>query len=303
MRRLTAGLACVAAAALIAPATASTAHATSKPAQPNPITALGGRLAAGTGVTYRSTTRVNDTAVATTTAAFRLNRSGVAAGDLTTRLSVKPAALGENAALAVRPERTITIGDRTYLNSASFRKQLASSHPSIVPENGPKVALLDDPLPADRPWIETRNGPVTGTLGLFGQLINPTEPATLRTLLAQRPAKRQEKRTKTTIYRGAVTIGELHRVSPWLRDTLLVKPDARLARTKVDWELHVGPDGLPRRILSAWQPSALGLGKQRFVVDSRFAWGANVRVTPPDADRVLQLGTGEIEVKSPLVSR
>jgi len=303
MRRLTAGFACVAAAALLAPATASAAHAEPKPARPNPVTALNGRLAAGAGVTYRSTTTVNNATVATTTAAFRFNRSGLAAGDVTTRLQVKPAALGKDAALAVQPERTITIGDTTYLNSVSFRKHLAESHPSIVPENTPDVALLDDPLPASRPWIQTRNGPVTGTLGLLGQLVNPAEPATLRTLLAQRPAKRQDKRTKTTVYRGAVTIGQLHRVSPWLRDTLLVKPDARLARTKVDWELHVGPDGLPRRVLSAWSPSALGLGKQRFVVDSRFTWGANVRVTPPDADRVLQLDAAEIEVKSPLVSR
>lgn len=304
MRRLTAGLACAAVAAAIAPATATAAHARSKPAPPNPVTAVANRLAAGTGVTYRSNTTVGGTVVATATASFRLNRTGLAAGDHTIRLQVSPAGLGKD---ALRPERTITIGDATYLNSASLRKHLSAAHPSLVVAGGPDAALLDKPaLPADRPWIETRNGPVTGTLGLLGQLVNPTEPATLRTLLARHTVKREGVAldgAKTTVYRGKVTIGALHRVSPWLRDTLLVKPGARLAGTTVEWELYVGKDGLPLRIRSAWQPAALGLGKQWLVADSRLTWGANVRITPPADDRVVQVDADQIEITSPLVSR
>src|SRR5690606_34853195 len=95
MRRLTAGLACAAVAAVIAP-TAPAAHAAadrpvSKQAapqgtaakdtqrKPDPIAAVGKRLAAGAGVTVRSTTAVQGTRVATSTAAFRLDRSGLAA--------------------------------------------------------------------------------------------------------------------------------------------------------------------------------------------------------------------------------
>lgn len=302
MRRLTAGLACVAAAALIAPATATAAHARSKPTPPNPLTALQKQLAAGAGVTYRSSTYLKNTLAATATATFRFNRSGLAASDLTTRLQAPPAALGKDATLALRPERTIRIGDTTYVNSALLRKRFPTDHPLVEAEGRPDATLLREPLTTNRPWIETRNGPATGLLGSFGQLINPTEPATLRTLLAQRPATRSGGKVngvKTTAYRGTVTVGRLYQVSPWLREALLVKPSPQLARTKIDWELYVGADGLPRRLVSAWSPQALGLGKQRLFVDSRYtSWGANVRVTPPADDKVVQVG--RIQVGSPL---
>jgi hypothetical protein len=322
MRRLTAGLACAAAAALITP-TAAAAYADadrpetkqaapqataknakkSKNTTPDPVAAVGKRLAAGAGVTYRSATTVQGTVVATTSATFRLDRSGLAASDVTSRLTVKPAALGEDAGLAVKPERTIKIGDVTYLNSPLLRKNLPTDRP-LVEENGPEAALLTDPLTSGRAWIETRNGPVAGALGVFGQLVNPAEPGTLKALLATTKSTRSGvvlDGAKTTVYRGTVTIGRLHKVSPWLRATLPLKSAPKAANTAIDWALYVGKDGLPRRIVTSWSPAALGLGSQKFTVDSRFtSWAANVRVKPPADDQIVRVDPRHLTTASPL---
>jgi hypothetical protein len=319
MRRLTAGLACAAVAAVIAP-TAPAAHAAadrpvSKQAapqgtaakdtqrKPDPIAAVGKRLAAGAGVTVRSTTAVQGTRVATSTAAFRLDRSGLAASDVTSRLTVKAAGLGEDAALAVKPERTITIGETTYLNSPLFRKHLPTDRP-LVEENSADPALLTGPLTSGRAWIETRNGPVAGALGVFGQLVNPAEPGTLKTLLATTKSARSGvvvDGVKTTVYRGTVTIGKLHKVSPWLRATLPLQAAPKAANTAIDWALYVGKDGLPRRLVTSWSPAAVGLGSQKLTVDSRFtSWAAKVRVTPPADDQIVQVDPRHLTTASPL---
>ncbi|MEV5413982.1 hypothetical protein AB0K60_34765 [Thermopolyspora sp. NPDC052614] len=284
MRRLIAGLACVAVAALTAPAAATAAHARSNTVGPNPVNALRKQFAANGGVKYRSSTKLKNQLVATTTGSFRFGRSGVVASTLTTRIRVDPADLSENPLLAALPERTIKIGDTTYINSGVLRSE----------------------LPPGRPWVEVNKGPATGLLGVFGQLINPTEPATLKTLLAAGRSKRPGgvvDGSKTTVYSGTVTIARLYKVSPWLRGALLVKPDAKLARTKLDWRLYVGADGLPRRVVSSWSPAALGAGKAKLSTDSRFtSWGTKVSIKPPADDEIIQIGETEAELTSPILT-
>ncbi len=281
MRRLIAGLACVAAAALLAPAAATAAHAQPNTAGPNPLKALRKQFAANGGVKYRSSTKLKNQPVATATGAFRFGRSGVAASTLTTRLRVRPADLGDDALLAALPEHTIKIGNATYINSG----------------------LLLGKLPAGRSWVEVNKGPATGLLGAFGQLINPTEPATLKTLLSGSRSRRPGgvvDGSKTTVYSGTVTIAKLYKVSPWLQGVLLAKPNAKLARTKIDWRLYVGADGLTRRVVSSWSPAAFGGVKGKFTTDSRFtSWGRKVSIKPPADDEIVQIGETEAELKPP----
>lgn len=280
MRRLIAGLSCVVAAALLTPAAATAAHARSDAAPPNPLTAL--RKQFTNGVKYRSSTTLKNRLIASTAGSFKFGRSGVAASDLTTRIRVDPADLGENPLLAALPERTIKIGKTAYINGGVLRGS----------------------LPAGRPWVEVPNGPATGLLGVFGQLVNPIEAGTLKTLLKQSRSRRPGgvvDGTRTVVYSGTTTIARLYRTSPWLRGALLGKPDAKLARTKVDWRLYVGSDGLARRVVSSWSLSALGAGRLKFTTDSRFtSWGVKVGIKPPPDDQIIQIGDTEAELTPPL---
>lgn len=276
-----AGITFLAAATLVAPAVATAAYA--QTAAPNPLTALRKQFAAGHGVQYKSRTTLKKQLIATTTGSFQFGRSGVTASDLTTRIRVNPADLGENALLAALPERTIKIGSTAYINSGVLRTH----------------------LPAGRPWVEVPNGPATGLLGAFGQLVNPTEPATLKTLLTQSRSKRPGGvvgGSRTVVYRGTVTIAKLYRTSPWLKGVLLTKPNAKLAKTKVDYRLYVGADGLTRRVVSSWSLAALGVGKEKFTTDSRFtSWGRKVSIKPPADDQIIQIGETEADLNSPLI--
>jgi len=275
MRRITPKLAALAVAALFAPvAVASPAHA--KPT-PDPLTALRKQFAAGGGVAYTSRTTLRNKRIATTTGAFRFGRSGLAASRLSTGLRVDVPSLRENPLLEALPEEAVKIGRTAYIHNV----ELVLRHRER------------------RPWAQVKDGPATGLYGVLGQLVNPTEPATLKTLLAQSRSKRPGGvvgGTRTTLYQGKVTIGRLYRVSPWLRDALLTKPTPRLAKTTIDWKLYVGADGLPRRVVSSWSPAAFGVTTGRFTADSTFTrWGRKISIKPPADHEIIQMPGSEIK--------
>jgi hypothetical protein len=209
LKRYVAGLACVAAATLSAPALASTAHAQA----PEPLSALKSQFRSGQGVTFVDTTKVRSpqgsAVIAQRKGVFQFGTSGVRASDHTTKLRLKASDLGEPTgdpdvdkllAGLTKPEQTIRVGNTSYVSGG----------------------ILGEYLPREKSWIRF---PVP-TLGVFGpgsQLVNVAEPKTLGALLAHA--------TKSPgVYSGKITFAELRKVSPWFRAAM---PGNRSPKTVV----------------------------------------------------------------------
>ncbi|MEV4375798.1 hypothetical protein [Streptosporangium sp. NPDC049644] len=268
MKRYIAGLACAATAVLSVPALASTAHAQAA----DPISALKGQFKNGRGVSYVDTTKLSNSytrmVMAQREGVLQFGASGISASDQTTKLRIKAsdiAAVSEDlseedakvlAGLA-KPERVIRIKNTSYVSGGIFGQF----------------------LPEDKKWLKMPG--VLGNNGRVTQLVNPAEPATLKALLSHATVKRP------TAYAGKITFGELYKVSPWFRAGLFIPPNAKQAKTVVQWKLTLGSDQLARSLSTTYPGSALGANGMNVTVETRYTgWGSKVTVKAPPADQI-----------------
>ncbi|NRQ34143.1 hypothetical protein HII36_20135 [Nonomuraea sp. NN258] len=137
-------------------------------------------------------------------------------------------------------------------------------------------------LEEGKEFVPTANGP-----------IRVTEPAVLRAVLAKAKVKRPAgvyDGTRTTLYEGTITFGELYAASPRNNGG---KPTAKDAKREVSWRIWVGSDQLTRRVWSSYRSRSLPSGVSELlethVMDTLFTgWGAKTDITPPPDDQVIR---------------
>ncbi|GII88606.1 hypothetical protein Ssi03_65960 [Sphaerisporangium siamense] len=247
------------ATALLAPALAlaasATAHAAPKPTAAGPADALRQQLVKRTTVRIdeRNEFRLGKTALRyRETGVVRFGRSGPDAGD--TKLTISSGASKSTGHI-------IALGGKVYVKSPVY----------------------DDALPAGKTWVRF-TGPARTTL-----LVDVLRPRTLGALVAHTKSKAPGgtvNGARTTLLRGAITLGELAKVSP---DGGLRGLSGKEKKIAVPWKLWVGGDQLPRRFQAAVVlPGPAPLGDLKLSSDARYAgWGGHVAIQAPPADLVV----------------
>ncbi|TXK35117.1 hypothetical protein [Nonomuraea sp. C10] len=148
-------------------------------------------------------------------------------------------------------------------------------------------------LPAGKSWVlETKKNDLSLECGQ----IRLSDPATLRHVLSTAAAKRPAgvyDGTRTTLYEGSTTIGELYKLNPRLWVGMLEKPTGRYAsyaKLPVKWRLWLGSDQLVRRCQTRYdEPDSPWKVKDRTLrtADVRFSgWGDAIDIKPPPAEEV-----------------
>lgn len=283
MKRLFAGAALTMAAAV-------TVAAPAQAAPKDPVATLKKQLVPGTGVKFV------DRAVAIEkgqreillrrTGTFQFDKSGIAASDITGKFNIKLSPsdeeLPEDFKAIFSPERTIRIGTTSYISGGFFSSM----------------------LPADKTWLKLPKGPTGGLTGMYGQLVNVTEPATLKTLLKGGKAAGGS-------YTGKITVAELYKVSPWFRASFglgISKPQKKVLKSVISWKLALDAKGLPQRLVTTYPLAAIGIADSKntslLSVDTRFSgWGGKVAIEAPPADEVttkFKDGTDELPSDLPM---
>ncbi|MFI9554201.1 hypothetical protein [Nonomuraea endophytica] len=274
MKRIFAGVALTVAAAALTAAPAQAA------APKDPVVALKKQFVAGTGVKFVDRTilanRGQREIFMRRTGTFAFSKAGLAASDITGKFNFKQSDLPEDAPDLLKglfaAERTIRVGTTSYISGGMFGTM----------------------LPEDKTWIKFPKGPTGGLTGLYGQMVNITEPNTLKTLLKSGKAIKGG-------YAGAITVGQLNKVSAWYRASLFDKPTKKQQKAVISWKLQLDGKGLPKRLVTTYSPVAIGMdaeGKETLSVDTRYTgWGSKVTITAPPADDVtteFKDGTSEI---------
>lgn len=150
-----------------------------------------------------------------------------------------------------------------------------------------------DYLPAGKSWIlETKKNDLSLECGQ----IRLSDPATLQHVLATTTAKRPAgvyDGTRTTLYEGSTTIGELYKLNPRLQVGDFEKPTgqyASYAKLPVKWRLWLGSDQLIRRCQTRYdEPDSLWNAKDRTIrtADVQFSgWGDAIDIKPPPTEHV-----------------
>ncbi|XVQ87274.1 hypothetical protein ACQP2K_07615 [Microbispora siamensis] len=282
MKRALMALACAATAALVAPAVAAPAQAqTSTQAQApaaDPVAALRKQYVAGHGVRFVSSGTVSMAGVPgikfTANGGYAFGRSGVIASDSTQKTKYSDLLKDEDEDLkdAEKPIRTIVIGSTGYLSGGVYA--------SMLPEG--KTWLR---LPGVRPNSSS-------TLGAF---VNPTDWRSLKAVLATTKAKGpggSVNGAKTTLYRGTITLAQLMKASPSVKNTL-ASLGSNPGKTVVSWKLWIGADQLVRRA-SASADLKLKFDGDSFTftlsdVTTFAGWGRKVTVKAPPKSQVANL--------------
>lgn len=285
MRRIIATLASVGTAALLAPALAAPAQAQAQPRPADPVSALTKQFKVKRGVHVTSAGKV---AIAGTTA-FKLRaegdvqfgRSGVAASDITTKNDFGSLFEDEESLQGLNePTRTITVGRTAYVSGG----------------------IYDDLMPAGKSWLRV---PGTNSPSAFGggTFIDAFDARNLRAVLATTKAKGNGGTvdgTRTTLYRGSITLKQLAASSPQLKKQL-GNMDASYGKTVVNWKLWVGADQLIRRVTSS---ATYTMKSKKMSIamtsDTKFTkWGSKVSITAPPASEVAT--TADIDGSMPEV--
>lgn len=265
MKRIITGLALASAATLLAAGPAQAA-----PAAKDPVAAVKKQFVAGKGVKFSERTTAIQGGmrgiITRRSGAYQFSKTGVAASDITGKFNVKAMGSGDDEdktlkALA-RPERTITIGKTSYLSGG----------------------LWVDLLPEGKTWTRMRGIPFSGLSGVYGQPLNLTEAATLKTLFkSAKPAKGG--------WAGKITVGDLRRISPSFRGNLLLgAPSKKTSKVALSWKLSVDAKGLPSRLVTLMPLAALSSNaddKSSLSIETLYSgWGSTVKITAPPADQV-----------------
>ncbi|UBU14534.1 hypothetical protein [Nonomuraea gerenzanensis] len=230
------------------------------PAQADPVRALRAELRAGKGVKFRDVTALlqNKAKIAFLWRAgtWQFGKQGVVASDITATYKQYDGAMFDYM-------RGLKGGRTIWVNGSSW-----TTHPvGEAPEGG---TFEKDPF-----------GMTGGQVGTYSQLVNPAEPATLKILLQGRKQGRT--------YAGRLSYAVLAKVSPWFRASF---PFHQGDRTVLRYELTLGPDNLPRRLVTS-HPAAshvsagIEVGDGRFRVETTYTgWGSKVSITAPPKSRI-----------------
>ncbi|GAA3414364.1 hypothetical protein [Streptosporangium vulgare] len=280
LKRYIAGLACAATAVLGVPALASTAHAQAA----DPISALKSQLKSGNGVAFVDTLKIRSgkksTILAHRKGELQFGASGVEASDHTTQLRF------EEDLLAFDTEENTFGAEEDDIEKTETEKDLDRLFSGLTePERVVRVknkayiwgGAFGQFLPQDKPWLVYPQD-TFGLTGSLGQFVNPTEPATLKALLAHATVKRP------TAYSGKITFGELHKVSPWFRVAHEAPLSKQQAKLVVNWRLFLNADRLPVRLTTSSSDFANG---PTSTIDTRYSgWGSKVTIDAPPADQI-----------------
>lgn len=263
MKRILTGVALATTAAL---ATATPAMAA---APANPVVAVKKKLTPGTGVTFTERT-TNDmggqrTILVRRSGSLQVGKSGIAAAESTGKMNISSFDLeelgdaGDNPFIQLLsamgdPEHTIRVGSTSYVSGLLWA--------SLLPEN--------------KKWLKVQNGPTGGLTGTYGQPINLAETATLKTLF--KGAKAVDGG-----YQGKISVGELRKVSPWLRATWTTPLRAQDAKTPISWKMTVDKAGLPTRLVSTFPATLTGGAGTLSVATSYSGWGTAMSIKAPPA--------------------
>ncbi|MFI6505327.1 hypothetical protein [Nonomuraea typhae] len=284
MKRIFAGVALSVAAVSLTAAPAQAA------APKDPVATLKKQFVAGTGVTFTDRTALisggQRAIFVRRTGTFAFSLAGLAASDITGKFTIKasdiPDGEDENTKFLkgmAMPERTIRIGKTAYISGGIFGQL----------------------LPEGKTWFKMPNGPTGGVTGLYGQIVNVTEAATLKTLIQNGKAVKGG-------YAGTITAGQLKKVSAWYRASMPFGTlKASQLKTPITFKLELDAAGLPKRLVTSYSPAALGQkapSGDGVSVDTRFTgWGAKAKIVAPPADEVtttFEDGSAELPESLPL---
>lgn len=273
MRRTFAILACAAAATVV--------HAPPAHAAPNPVAALKAQFKTGLGVKFSDTFKTDGAIFTRRTGTLQFGRTGMAASDISTKFNFKASDLAEmpeSVQALAKPEQVITIGKTAYI----------------------KGGFMGNFLPEDKTWLRFPGGPAGGVSGQFGQLLNPTEPATLQKLI------KKSKRVGS-VYTGKITFGEVYSTSKWLQGTSWMgAPKAAQKKSVISFKVYVNAKGLVTRVVSTAKSTALGQPGGTIAADTRYvSWGSKVSIKAPtegvaDLDEIDFSGFGDLGMSSAL---
>ncbi|MEV7005844.1 hypothetical protein [Streptosporangium sp. NPDC051022] len=152
----------------------------------------------------------------------------------------------------------------------------------------------DRGLPNGKHWLVSEDEEIRPLLDAHWTKI--ADPVMLKAVLATTETKRPAgvyDGTRTTLYQGAITLGELYRASPGFSFDLEEKPTAKEAKAGISWRLWLGEDQLVRRARGSWtEPFSRSHDATfSYVVDVRLTgWGAKTDITPPPADDLMPIG-------------
>ncbi|MEV6034738.1 hypothetical protein AB0L65_26525 [Nonomuraea sp. NPDC052116] len=230
-------------------------------ASADPVKALQGKLKVGKGVKFTDVTSLLQDSEKITflrrSGKWQFGKKGIAASDITTDYNKHTGGIFDYM-YSLSGGRTIWVDGKSW-----------TTHPMYgeVP-NGKKY--LVDPLRMTGSYI-----------GTFSQLVNPAEPATLKVLL------KGKKQGRT--YSGKLTYAALAKASPWFRAS---SPLSEGDKTVVEYRLMLGPDNLPRKLLTSHLASShvadgVEVGDGRFSTETSYSgWGSKVSVSAPPKSQV-----------------
>ncbi|MFI6293882.1 hypothetical protein ACIBEJ_20000 [Nonomuraea sp. NPDC050790] len=140
-------------------------------------------------------------------------------------------------------------------------------------------------LPKGKRWVLTEDKQF---IPFAHSPIKVADPAVLRAILATAKAKRPAgvyDGTRTTMYEGAITFGQLYKASPGTS-----KP--KDPQAKITWRIWLGRDQLTRRVWSTWRSRSPLSGSREptevHVMDALFSdWGTKTQINRPAADEVI----------------
>ncbi len=269
MRRILAALACAGTAALPAPALATPAQAQARAT--DPVSALKKQFKTHRGVHMTSVLKFGGGGEAAKSRAngdVQFGASGVTASDITSKIDFGGLAGDDDELQGLNdPTRTITVKKTAYVSGGVF----------------------DSFLPEGKTWIRLPGATLSPTI-TAGQYVNTLDPRTLKAVLATTKAKGDGGTidgTKTTVYRGSITLGRLFASSPELKKELAA---GKAGQTMINWKLWIGADNLVRRVTSsAHEKFKVGKSSVDMVMttDTKFTgWGSKIIITAPPADEV-----------------
>ncbi|MEU0480566.1 hypothetical protein ABZ260_15425 [Streptosporangium sp. NPDC006013] len=150
--------------------------------------------------------------------------------------------------------------------------------------------IQNDYIPDGKSWLLNENNEVRPELD--AGWIKLADPAMLKAVLATTKVKRPAgvyDGTRTTLYQGTMTVGQLSKASHGFPFGLVVMLTEEEAKAKMSWRLWLGEDQLVRRAWGSWsQPFSKNGGVPvSSVVDARLTgWGAETDIAAPSADDV-----------------
>ncbi len=148
--------------------------------------------------------------------------------------------------------------------------------------------VRDRALPEGKSWLLYKDKGFHPVLDAYW--IKLADPVMLKAVLATTEAKRPAgvyDGTRTTLYQGTITLGELYRASTEPPVMIEEKPTGQEAKIEISWRLWLGEDQLVRRAWGSWSEPRRKT-RRSYVLDARLTgWGARTDITPPAADSVM----------------